>query len=100
MRWFLKTIVLAALVGWLSLTPGPVGDALRGTAAAPRTEVPPVDLQQELASLQSLVAAELHDLVDPWGRPYLFSVVDGAELLVWSAGPDGLPDTADDVYPE
>ncbi len=34
---------------------------------------------------------------DPWGNPYHFYVEDG-EAVVFSAGPDGEPDTADDVH--
>jgi hypothetical protein len=34
---------------------------------------------------------------DPWGRPYLYRIAENAFLLE-SAGPDGIPDTKDDVY--
>lgn len=37
--------------------------------------------------------------LDPWGHPYVFEV-EGGPLVVWSNGPDGLPETGDDIrYP-
>ena len=33
---------------------------------------------------------------DPWGNAYEMEQM-GAEFFVWSAGPDGRPDTADDI---
>ncbi len=40
---------------------------------------------------------------DYWGRPYLYLPVKGVgnrppELAMWSAGPDGLPYTRDDLF--
>lgn len=35
--------------------------------------------------------------VDPWGRPYLMEVRGEKGLIVWSAGPDGVRGTEDDL---
>ncbi|MCW1926554.1 hypothetical protein OKA05_28640 [Luteolibacter arcticus] len=35
--------------------------------------------------------------IDPWGRAYLMVVTEGKGMRVWSAGPDGMGDTEDDV---
>jgi hypothetical protein len=42
-------------------------------------------------------------LIDYFGRPYVFLPVEGirghgAQLIIWSAGPDGQPYTRDDVF--
>ncbi|MHB0958685.1 MAG: type II secretion system protein GspG [Pirellulaceae bacterium] len=34
---------------------------------------------------------------DPWGNPYLYELLSPSEYRVFSAGPDGKPNTADDV---
>ena len=35
--------------------------------------------------------------IDPWGRPYLMRVSGEKRLVVWSAGPDGVAGSRDDV---
>jgi hypothetical protein len=37
------------------------------------------------------------DLIDPWGKPLLYQVVDD-KVDVWSVGPDGLNGTDDDIH--
>ncbi|TVQ33717.1 MAG: hypothetical protein EA376_01695 [Phycisphaeraceae bacterium] len=50
------------------------------------------DALTELANLSS------DTLIDPWGNRYRFEVIDGgARLRLISDGPDGLPDTDDDL---
>lgn len=33
---------------------------------------------------------------DPWGNDYVIEMYDD-RILVWSRGPDGMPDNADDI---
>ncbi len=37
------------------------------------------------------------DRVDPWGHPYLLSTQSDGSWTITSLGPDGLPDTSDDM---
>ena len=41
----------------------------------------------------------LRTAIDPWGNPYVVEF-DGSRAIVFSAGPDGEIDTADDVHSE
>lgn len=36
---------------------------------------------------------------DPWGNPYVYTTTDpkGVQFSLFSAGPDGVPNTTDDV---
>ena len=36
-------------------------------------------------------------LTDPWGRPYQYITLDWDAFLIRSLGPDGEPDTSDDI---
>lgn len=40
------------------------------------------------------------ELVDPWGTPYFFHQLSGAEMQIRSAGPDKIMWTADDLVTE
>lgn len=52
------------------------------------------------ASLDLLPMSEPEALIDPWGRRYEFTLgEDGVTYTLFSAGPDGMPGTADDVKP-
>lgn len=37
------------------------------------------------------------ELLDRWGNPYFFHALSGTEMEIFSAGPDGVLNTADDV---
>jgi hypothetical protein len=48
----------------------------------------------------ALARAAGHDArPDPWGTPYQLRCVDGEWPRVFSAGPDRIPGTGDDVHP-
>jgi len=48
---------------------------------------------------EELAAAAVRTEKDPWGRAYVMESYHG-QILVWSPGPDGKPDNADDIsYP-
>jgi len=49
-------------------------------------------------ALTDLTGLASDTLIDPWGNSYRFEVIDGgARLRLISDGPDGLPDTEDDL---
>jgi hypothetical protein len=43
---------------------------------------------------------EKGELIDPWGTPYFFHQLSGAEMEIHSAGPDKIMWTADDLVTE
>jgi len=61
---------------------------------------------QERLGVRPLLAARLltnDDVVDQWGQPFLFAKQGDGDQEVWmlivhAVGPDGVPDTEDDLY--
>ena len=96
---------LVALTAVLALRPPPCGSrkqtakieiaALRTAAWIYTAEHP--DLCPDLDRLvEAGVLADHRRTTDPWGNDYLIEC-EGGETIVSSNGPDGLPDTEDDI---
>ena len=53
-------------------------------------------------TLQDLVSARLveseHQLLDPWNQTYAYRLDESGAAVVWSLGPDGLPESGDEVH--
>lgn len=49
---------------------------------------------------QNLEQAGIGEIADPWGRSLRYKRLGGDDYLVFSVGPDGEPDTRDDVRRE
>jgi general secretion pathway protein G len=56
----------------------------------------PQRLEDLAQKLDQAVPMKDGKFVDAWGQPFVYQV-DGREFKVWSCGPDGKPDTDDDV---
>jgi hypothetical protein len=98
-------LALVAFTAMLALRPPPCGSRVQ-TAKIEIAELRMavqlylVENLDDCPSLERLVEAGIIDahrrMTDPWDREYAIRCVDG-ETIVTSNGPDGLPDTEDDV---
>lgn len=68
-----------------------------------KVQIATVKMAAELAYMKTgsypatLEAVDVTRREDPWGHPFVYAVLGSTEVMVTSAGPDGLPSTADDI---
>ncbi|MDD4889072.1 MAG: type II secretion system protein GspG [Phycisphaerae bacterium] len=119
-RWMMLLLLCSPLVACSKSgakkqapTPAPAGGAIDNLEAAPLVGVKTGPARIQIAELAK--AVEVYKLThndtlpatlaeacpggvpkDPWGTPYFYRV-EGDKAIIWSAGPDRISGTADDV---